>query len=98
MARRAMRPPLRCTFEQVYEAIQSMPGHRVEGLATTGTGVGFGAEAKVAGDGRRHLSLPHSNRIYQGDWGFGTNSMGGGGQWIGQYARPLDEWCAGQNK
>ena len=53
----------------------------------------FDAQAKVAEDGRRFISLPHSNRIYEGDWGYMTNSMGKNGQRIGHYSVPLDEWA-----
>jgi len=52
----------------------------------------FEAEAKLARDGRRFISLPHNNRIYQNDWGYMANSMGNDGQRIGQYSVPLDEW------
>ena len=49
--------------------------------------------ADVTRDGREFINLPHNNRIYEGDWGYTTNSMGKDGQRIGQYARPLDDWC-----
>ena len=93
MARRQMDPLPRCGFAQVWEAIRALPGWQVAGLETTG-GVPFQAKAAVTRDGRRFIGLPHNNRIYEGDWGWTTNSMGKDGQRIGHYARPLDGWCA----
>jgi len=93
MPRRPMDPTPVNSFALVYDRINSVPGSRIDGLVTTG-GVGFSAEASVARDGRKFIALPHNNRIYEQDWGFSTNSMGKGGQWIGHYARPLDDWCS----
>ena len=93
MSRKPMDPPLQCPFDQIYQAIQNLPSQRVIGLVTTG-GVSFEAKASVTRDGRKFINLPHSNRIYRDDWGFRNNRMGKDGQRIGQYARPLDEWCA----
>jgi hypothetical protein len=91
MPRHPLSPPLKSTFERVYQAIAQQPNDHTPELVTTG-GVRFVAEAKEATDGRRFVSLPHSNRIYEEDWGFTANSMGKDGQRIGQYAVPLDEW------
>ena len=91
MPRHPLSPPLNSTFERVYHAIARQPSKRTPELVTTG-GVRFVAEAKEATDGRLFVSLPHSNRIYEEDWGFTANRMGNDGQRIGQYAVPLDEW------
>ncbi len=96
MSRKQITPSLICSFAQVYAAIKSAPNHRVEGLKTTG-GVQFEATAKITGDGREFIELPHNNRIYKTDWGFMVNDMGKDGQRIGHYARPLDEWCLALN-
>jgi len=88
-----MQPPLKCSFWQVYDALKKLPGNSVDSLRTTGKGVEFSATASITRDGREFINLPHNNRIYEGDWGYTTNSMGKDGQRIGQYARPLDEWC-----
>ncbi len=84
--------PLKCSFSQVYDTIVARPHREIADLRTTG-GVAFGAQALKAQDGRKYIALPHSNRIYQADWGYTTNHMGKDGQRIGHYARPLDEWC-----
>jgi hypothetical protein len=91
MRRRVLSPPFKSTFEDVYRAITRQPDARTPELETTG-GVGFIAEAKTAKDGRRFISLPHNNRIYEHDWGYQANSMGKVGQRIGQYSVPLDKW------
>jgi hypothetical protein len=88
-----MQPPLKHSFEQIFQAVKSQPGNTVRNLETTGKGILFDATAKITRDGREFIALPHNNRIYEGDWGYSHNSMGKDGQWIGQYARPLDEWC-----
>jgi len=93
MTRNQLDPPLKCTFGQVYNALKLQPEETVTGLKTTGKGIQFSATADVTRDGRIFINLPHNNRIYEGDWGYSTNSMGKDGQRIGQYARPLDEWC-----
>ena len=92
MPRHPLSPPLKSTFEHVYQAIAQRPAKRTPELVTTG-GVRFVAEAKETMDARRFVSLPHSNRIYEEDWGFTANSMGKDGQRIGQYAVPLDKWA-----
>ena len=92
MPRRPISPPLKSTFDRVYQAIAQRPRARTPELETTRRHVRFFAEAKETTDGRRFVSLPHSNRIYEDDWGFTTNSMGNGGQRIGQYSVPLDQW------
>jgi len=92
MAQTRISPPLESTFDQVYQCIAAQPGQRTAPLQTTG-GVGFVAEAKTAGDGRRFISLPHNNRIYEHDWGYTSNGMGKNGQRIGHYSVPLDEWA-----
>ena len=92
MPRQTISPPLKLTFNRVYQAIAKQPNARTTELETTG-GVRFCAEAKETADGRRFVSLPHSNRIYEGDWGFTANSMGKDGQRIAQYSVPLDQWA-----
>ncbi len=92
--RRLMQPQPVRSFAQVFTAISSLPGKKVTGLMTTG-GVHFEAEAKQSDKVGLFIALPHNNRIYPCCWGNTTNHMGQGeeGQRIGQYARPLDEWC-----
>ena len=85
-------PPLYCSFERAYDAIAAQPSGRTPPLVTTG-GTAFTAEAKVARDGRRFISLPHANRIYESDWGHTTNGMGKDGQRIGHYSVPIDDWA-----
>ncbi|HUW94770.1 MAG TPA: hypothetical protein VMW58_03215 [Anaerolineae bacterium] len=96
-SRSLMKPPPVCTFDQVFEEMLSQPDARVIDLVTTG-GVVFGAQAKDSPRVGRFISLPHNNRIYPCCWGNTTNHMGNGeeGQRIGQYARPLAEWCQSQ--
>src|SRR5271169_3311623 len=91
MPRRPLSPPLKSTFAGVYQAIAQQPNKCTPELVTT-RGVRFVAEAKETKDRRQFVSLPHSNRIYEEDWGFTANSMGKDGQRIGQYSVPLDEW------
>ena len=93
MQRKLIDPPLNTTFNEIYRAILNQPGARTPELRTTG-GVPFAAEAKEATDGRRFISLPHNNRIYEHDWGYMSNSMGKDGQRIGQYSVPLDQWVS----
>jgi hypothetical protein len=93
MNRRPIDPPLACSFRKVFIELSKQPLKSVSGLRTTGKGVVFEAKANTTGDGRDFIDLPHNNRIYEGDWGFQTNSMGKDGQRIGQYARPIDDWC-----
>lgn len=92
MPRHPLSPPLQSTFENVYLAVARQPNRRTPELVTTGGGR-FVAEAKETTDGRRFVFLPHSNRIYEEDWGFTANKMGKDGQRIGQYAVPLDKWA-----
>jgi hypothetical protein len=92
MARNAVSPPLELTFDRVYQLVAACAGQRTPPLQTTG-GVQFVAQASVARDGRRFISLPHNNRIYEHDWGYSSNSMGKDGQRIGHYSAPLDEWA-----
>src|SRR5262249_17013162 len=63
---------LQSTFER---HLSPLPGQRTPVLQAT-RGIEFIAEAKVAKDGRRFISLPDSNRIYQEDWGYSLNTMG----------------------
>jgi hypothetical protein len=93
MPRHLLSPPLKLSFETVFQAISDQPGGNTPKLQTTG-GKPFVAHAKASADGRRFISLPHSNRIYEGDWGYNVNSMGNNdGQRIGHYAMPIDEWA-----
>ena len=94
MKRPLIDPPLKNNFDNVYEVITMQPSSQTPELLTTG-GVFFMAKAKHTKDGRRFISLPHNNRIYEGDWGYRSNSMGKDGQRIGQYAKPIDEWASG---
>jgi len=93
MRRFPIDPPLKRSFGDVFEAIQRQADSKTPELLTSGNHVPFVAEAKRTRDGRRFISLPHSNRIYELDWGFGVNNMGKDGQWIGQYAVPIDKWA-----
>lgn len=97
MKRNLIDPPLSTSFDNIFLAIDSREEKVTPRLATTG-GVPFVAEAKVTRDGRRFISLPHSNRIYEHDWGYTSNTMGKNGQRIGQYSVPLDQWGINVNK
>lgn len=92
MHRHLINPPLSLQFGEVYEAISEQPEARTPELFTTG-GVPFVAEAKITRDGRRFISLPHNNRIYEHDWGYTSNNMGKDGQRIGHYSKPIDDWA-----
>jgi len=92
MKRTLIDPPLKSSFNEIYNAISSQQEKISPRLVSTG-GVDFQAEAKDTKDGRRFISLPHNNRIYEGDWGYMSNSMGNDGQRIGQYSVPLDTWA-----
>jgi hypothetical protein len=92
MKRDLIYPPLRLTFDEVFEGISKQPESKTPELVTTGH-VPFAAEAKYTLDGRRFIALPHNNRIYENDWGYRSNHMGKTGQRIGQYAVPIDEWA-----
>jgi hypothetical protein len=94
MKRRLINPSLQNNFDSVFAKLSREPNSLSPQLATTGNVI-FVAEAKTTRDGRPFISLPHNNRIYKGDWGYRTNSMGKDGQWIGQYAIPLDNWVSG---
>lgn len=87
-----IRPSLGVSFDYVFLSISRQSGMQTPKLETTGH-VFFVAEAKHTHDGRRFISLPHSNRIYETDWWFRSNCMGKDGQRIGQYAIPIDEWA-----
>lgn len=92
MERSLVHPPLSLNFDYVYEKILKQPKSMTPELRTTG-GAPFVAEAKHSRDGRRFVSLPLNNRIYEGDWGYYSNSMGKNGQRIGQYSKPIDDWA-----
>jgi hypothetical protein len=92
MTRALIHPPLRLSFDDVFEVISKQPKSQTPELLTTGH-VLFVAQAKRALDGRRFISLPHSNRIYEDDWGYRSNGMGKDGQRIGQYAISIDVWA-----
>ncbi len=87
-----MDPPPKCSFEQVFEKILNQSKNEIGGITTTG-GVKFSAKAKYTQKGEPYISLPHNNRIYSCCWGNTNNHMGKEGQRIGQYSKPLDEWC-----
>ena len=93
MQRPLIDPPLKMSFDDVYKAITLQPNSHTPELITTG-GVPFVAEASISQDGRRFISLPHNNRIYEYDWGYRTNSMGKDGQRIGHYSKPIDNWAS----
>ena len=92
MKRVLIQPPLQMSFDDIFKTISGQPKSQTPELLTTGH-VPFVAEAKCTRDGRRFISLPHNNRIYENDWGFRSNSMGKDGQRIGQYVVPIDEWA-----
>ena len=94
MKREKIFPPLKMNFDTVFQAILKQPHSKTPELVTTG-GITFVAEARHTRDGRRFISLPHSNRVYEADWGYRSNGMGKDGQRIGQYAMPIDEWARG---
>ena len=52
------------------------------------------SEGKFSEKVGKFISLPDNIRIYQKDWGFRNNHFGTEGQRIGQYSRPLDDWCS----
>ncbi len=92
MKRQLIDPPLKLSFEDVCKVISTHPNSKTTELVTTG-GVPFAAEVKLTQDNRRFISLPHNNRIYEYDWGYGSNSMGKDGQRIGHYSKPIDDWA-----
>ncbi|MDD5095116.1 MAG: hypothetical protein PHV74_12190 [Dehalococcoidia bacterium] len=94
MKRDLISPPLGLSFGDVFDMISRQPESKTPELLTTGK-VPFVAEAKHSRDVRRFIALPHSNRIYEHDWGFRSNHMGKAGQRIGQYAVPIDKWASG---
>ncbi len=65
MPRNPIKPPVTQSFETAFQLISAQLWARTGKLRTTG-GVTFAAEARVAEDGRRHISLLHGNRIYGG--------------------------------
>ena len=91
MERKIIDPQLQNTFDEVFKSIFCQFGKNTPKLITTG-GVPFEAEAKLTKNGRRFISLPHNNRIYEHDWGYMSNKMGKDGQRIGQYSVPIDRW------
>ncbi len=93
MPRTLINPPLRFSFDQAFDFIQSMENQRTPELETTG-GVVFFAEAATTEDGRRFIKLPHNNRIYEIDWGYSSNHMGNDGQRISQYSIPICNWLS----
>lgn len=66
MKRAMIDPSLKMSFDDVYGAISKQVRSQTPELLTTG-GVQFVAEAKCTLDGRRYISLPHNNRIYEND-------------------------------
>ena len=92
-----MQPEPLSNFDVAFKAISSQPHKRVTGLRTTG-GVTFNADAKTSPKVGKFILLPHNNRIYPCCWGNTNNHMGKEGQRIGQYTRPIDEWCQKQLK
>ncbi len=68
--------------------MQQKKKNGIQHLFTTGE-VEFDVITKKTRDGRRFLALPHSNRVYEDDWGYRCNSMGKDGQRIGQFCLPI---------
>ncbi len=89
-------PPLILSFDVVYRRICEQASAQTPELRTTGN-VSFTARAERTRDGRRFISLPHNNRIYENDWGYKTNHMGKSGQRISHYSVPLDAWARMSN-
>lgn len=81
---------IQSTFDEIYNFINDQPGATLGGLYTTG-GIAFNCKARITRDNRRFIFLPHSNRIYEGDWGYYFNGMGKDGQRIGQYSIPIND-------
>jgi hypothetical protein len=77
-------------FDKIWNFINDQPTATLTGLQTTG-GKGFSCQAKITRDQRKYISLPHSNRVYESDWGYYFNDMGKEGQRIGQYSIPINE-------
>ena len=94
MRRTLIDPKLKMSFNDIYKAISTQPKSQTPRLLTTG-GVPFVAETKCTRDARKFIALPHNNRIYENDWGYGSNSMGKDGQRIGHYSKPIDDWANG---
>jgi|GEM_PF-2270084 len=77
------------SFDDVFSWVQDRG--EVRSLYTTGQ-VSFSVSAKMTKlDERKFLSLPHGNRVYEGDWGFRRNVYGKDGQRIGQYCLPIEQ-------
>jgi len=87
---------IQSSFDEIYAFIADFPNQTITNLVTTG-GIPFEATAKETRDGRRFISLPHNNRIYETDWGYRFNSMGKTGQRIGQYSVPINNALIHQN-
>jgi len=91
-----VNPPLKCSFDQVYELLLLQPEKKVTGLFTSDNSE-FEAIGKSSDKVGKFIALPYDNRIYPGDWGFQVNRYKSGGQRIGQYSKSLDEWCLALN-
>jgi signal transduction histidine kinase len=92
-------PPLKCSFDQVYDVLLLLPEKKITGLFTTGDKhAEFQAEAKETDEVGKFILLSHGNRIYPCCWGNNVNHFEGGGQRIGHYSQPLDDWCYDQLK
>jgi signal transduction histidine kinase len=88
-------PPLKCSFDQIYDMLLLQNERKISGLFTTGDKrAEFQAEAKETDEVGKFILLSHGNRIYPCCWGNRVNHMESGGQRIGQYSRPLDNWCS----
>jgi hypothetical protein len=92
MKRAVILPPLKLSFDEVFEAISKQPKSQTPELLAAGHAL-FVAQAKRTRDGRRFIALPHSNRIYEDDWGFQTNGMEKDGHRIGPFASSIDNWA-----
>tara|TARA_B110000467_G_C18170494_1_gene394900 strand:+ start:72 stop:353 length:282 start_codon:yes stop_codon:yes gene_type:complete len=82
------------SFDEIYDWITAQNG--LEGLISTG-GTPFDVTSNITRDQRRFISLPHSNRVYENDWGNRNNNMGQDGQRIGQYCLPIHDAFRAQN-
>jgi hypothetical protein len=91
--RKLIDPPLENDFKTVFEKLRKQSDRKSPELVTTG-GTRFEASAETTLDERIFIQLPHSNRIYEGDWGYHTNSMGEDGQRIGHYSKALNDWVS----
>ena len=92
MKRAVILPPLKLSFDEVFEAISKQTNAQTPELLTHGHAL-FVAQAKRTRDDRRFIALPQGNRIYEEDWGFRNNGIGKEGQRVDNYAVSIDNWA-----